>query len=82
MSENKVVGIFLVFLVVTACRLVNRIECLEQPCGGFYEGPNIDQNLLQANDIRPRDLVELQIDYRMIGVGGDDSWGHGHMSPK
>ncbi|NLY23381.1 MAG: hypothetical protein GX042_00015, partial [Bacteroidales bacterium] len=34
-----------------------------------------DTNLRHANDIQPRDLVELHIDYRMMGVGGDDSWG-------
>ena len=27
------------------------------------------------NDITPRDFVELNIDYRMMGVGGDNSWG-------
>lgn len=28
-----------------------------------------------TNDIRPRDLVSLNIDYKQLGVGGDDSWG-------
>lgn len=41
----------------------------------FDAGPNKDMNLRHANDINPRDLVELHIDYRMIGVAGDDSWG-------
>jgi beta-galactosidase len=41
----------------------------------FDAGPNKDKNLRHANDIKPRDLVELHIDYRMIGVAGDDSWG-------
>ncbi|RJP71541.1 MAG: DUF4981 domain-containing protein [Ignavibacteriales bacterium] len=26
-------------------------------------------------EIEPRDLVELNIDYKQMGVGGDDSWG-------
>ncbi|MFI2742782.1 glycoside hydrolase family 2 TIM barrel-domain containing protein [Zhouia sp. PK063] len=28
-----------------------------------------------TNDIKPRDLVSLNIDYKQTGVGGDDSWG-------
>ncbi|MFX0065112.1 MAG: hypothetical protein ACFFC7_23310, partial [Candidatus Hermodarchaeota archaeon] len=27
------------------------------------------------NDIKPRDLVSLHIDYKQMGVGGDNSWG-------
>ena len=27
------------------------------------------------NDIKPRDLLNLNIDYRQMGVGGDNSWG-------
>lgn len=41
----------------------------------FDAGPNKDKNLRHANDIAPRDLLELHIDYRMSGVSGDDSWG-------
>lgn len=28
-----------------------------------------------VNDIKQRDYVELSLDYRMMGLGGDDSWG-------
>ncbi len=28
-----------------------------------------------TTDIRPRDLVNLNIDYKQMGVGGDNSWG-------
>ncbi len=28
-----------------------------------------------TNDIKPRDLVSLNIDYGQTGVGGDNSWG-------
>ena len=28
-----------------------------------------------STDIVPRDLVSLNLDYRQMGVGGDDSWG-------
>jgi beta-galactosidase len=30
---------------------------------------------IHVNDIVPRDLVSLDIDYGQMGVGGDDSWG-------
>lgn len=41
----------------------------------FDAGPNKDRNLLHINDIKARPLIELHIDGKMIGVGGDDSWG-------
>ena len=30
---------------------------------------------VHVNDVKPRDLVSLNIDYGQMGVGGDDSWG-------
>jgi beta-galactosidase len=27
------------------------------------------------NDVKPRDLTSINIDYKQMGVGGDDSWG-------
>lgn len=30
---------------------------------------------VHLNDIKPRDLVSVNIDYDQMGVGGDDSWG-------
>jgi beta-galactosidase len=30
---------------------------------------------IHVNDIEPRELVSLNIDYGQMGVGGDDSWG-------
>ncbi len=30
---------------------------------------------IHVNDIVPRDLVSLNVDYGQMGVGGDDSWG-------
>ena len=35
-------------------------------------GNSINSHL---NDIKPRDLLNLNIDYRQMGVGGDNSWG-------
>lgn len=30
---------------------------------------------VHVNDIKPRDLISVNIDYGQMGVGGDDSWG-------
>ena len=30
---------------------------------------------MHVNDIVPRDIVSLNIDYDQMGIGGDDSWG-------
>ena len=38
-------------------------------------GRNIKPKQTHINDITPRDFVELNLDYKMMGVGGDDSWG-------
>lgn len=38
-------------------------------------GRNIKPKHTHINDIQPRDYVELCLDYRMQGLGGDDSWG-------
>lgn len=32
-------------------------------------------NYFHQNDITPRDLVECCVDYKMMGVGGNNSWG-------
>ena len=43
------------------------------------DGPEAQNNAervnVHVNDIEPRDLVSLNIDYGQMGVGGDDSWG-------
>ena len=43
------------------------------------DGPEARENDERVNvhvsDIKPRDLVSLDIDYGQMGVGGDDSWG-------
>jgi beta-galactosidase len=61
-------------LLVVADSLIE-FNALNNTVGDFDAGPNKDRNLKHANEISPRDLVELHIDYRMIGVGGDNSWG-------
>ncbi len=61
-------------ILVVADSLIE-FNALHNTTEDFDAGPNKDKNLLHTNDIQPRDLVELHIDYRMIGVSGDDSWG-------
>jgi beta-galactosidase len=39
----------------------------------FDDGEKKDQR--HINDILPRDFVEWCIDYKQMGIGGDDSWG-------
>jgi beta-galactosidase len=43
------------------------------------DGPGARENEERVNihvdDIKPRDLVSVNIDYGQMGVGGDDSWG-------
>ena len=43
------------------------------------DGPEAKNNNervnIHVNDVKPRDLVSLNIDYGQMGVGGDDSWG-------
>jgi beta-galactosidase len=61
-------------LLVIADSLIE-FNALNNTVEDFDAGQNKDRNLQHANDVSPRDLVELHIDYRMIGVSGDDSWG-------
>jgi len=43
------------------------------------DGPDARANAgrvnIHVNDVVPRDIVSLNIDYGQMGVGGDDSWG-------
>ncbi len=36
---------------------------------------NAEKNLHGSIDVKPKDLITLNIDYRQMGVGGDNSWG-------
>lgn len=38
-------------------------------------GRNVKPKHTHINDIQPQNYVELCLDYRMQGLGGDDSWG-------
>ncbi|OGU61532.1 MAG: hypothetical protein A2V66_00485 [Ignavibacteria bacterium RBG_13_36_8] len=48
---------------------------LQNPVEDFDAGPDKEINLKHTYDIVPKDLVELHVDYRMMGLGGDNSWG-------
>lgn len=61
-------------LAITADSVIE-FNVLNNPVQDFDAGPDKDKNLRHTNDIKPKDLVELHIDFQMIGVGGDDSWG-------
>jgi beta-galactosidase len=55
----------------------NKLEfnALNMPIEDFDAGLNKDLNFRHINDIKPQQLVEIHIDHKMIGLGGDDSWG-------
>ena len=61
-------------LLVVADSLIE-FNALNNPIEDFDAGLDKDKNLLHSNDIILKDLVELHIDYRQMGVAGDDSWG-------
>ena len=61
-------------LLVVADSLIE-FNILNNPIEDFDAGLDKKINLRHTIDIVPKDLVELHIDYRMMGVGGDDSWG-------
>jgi beta-galactosidase len=61
-------------LLVIADSLIE-FNALNNIVEDFDAGPNKDEKLMHENDIKPGDLVEVHIDYRMMGLAGDNSWG-------
>ncbi len=56
-------------------------ESLERTDGRHRDGDVVKNR--HTTDVKPRDLVSLNIDYRQMGVGGDTSWGaHTHLEYK
>ncbi len=51
----------------------NVLEDFESPEAGFVARDQARNR--HTNDVKPRDLVSLNLDYRQMGVGGDNSWG-------
>jgi beta-galactosidase len=48
-------------------------ESMERTDGRQREGDLVVNR--HINDVKPRDLTSVNIDYKQMGVGGDDSWG-------
>ena len=67
-------------LMVVADSLIE-FNALNHPLEDFDAGSDKYKNLKHVNDIMTKNLVELHIDYRQIGVAGDDSWGGMPHSP-
>jgi beta-galactosidase len=72
---------------VRTLKVVNHLgyglEFIGEPTFGFsilhYSIEDLDQltreNYKHLNDLKPREEVYLNIDYKQMGVGGDNSWG-------
>ncbi|MDP4173789.1 MAG: glycoside hydrolase family 2 TIM barrel-domain containing protein [Bacteroidota bacterium] len=61
------------FLVVADSLI--EFTALKNTTEDFDAGADKNVNLRHINDIKTRDLVELHIDLKEMGLGGDDSWG-------
>ncbi len=49
------------------------LESMERTDGRQREGDQVVNR--HINDVKPRDLTSVNVDYRQMGVGGDNSWG-------
>lgn len=48
-------------------------ESMERTDGRQVEGVRVENR--HTTDVKPRDLTSVNIDYKQMGVGGDNSWG-------
>ncbi|AHW59436.1 beta-galactosidase [Draconibacterium orientale] len=53
--------------------IMEDFESVERTDGRQVEGVEVINR--HINDVKPRDLTSINIDYKQMGVGGDDSWG-------
>ena len=54
----------------------NVLEDFESPEAGYVgHDDRSEAKNRHTTDVVPRDLVSLNLDYKQMGVGGDDSWG-------
>lgn len=61
--------------------LLEDFESLERTDGRHRDGDVVKNR--HTTDVKPRNLVSLNIDYKQMGVGGDTSWGaHTHNAYK
>lgn len=59
--------------------IMEDFESLERSDGRHRDGDTVKNR--HTIDVKPRDLVSVNIDYRQMGVGGDTSWG-AHTHPE
>jgi beta-galactosidase len=48
-------------------------ESMERTDGRHVEGVRVENR--HTTDVKPRDLTSVNVDYKQMGVGGDNSWG-------
>ena len=60
-------------------QIMEDFESLERTDGRHQDGVTVKNR--HTIDVVERDLTSLNIDYKQMGVGGDDSWG-GHTHPE
>ena len=60
--------------------LMEDFESLERTDGRQIEGVNVVNR--HTTDVQDRDMTVVNIDYKQMGVGGDDSWGQDPVSYK
>jgi beta-galactosidase len=54
----------------------NVIADFESELRSFENQPGVTPAVNRhINDVKPRELTSVNIDYKQMGVGGDDSWG-------
>jgi beta-galactosidase len=53
--------------------IMEDFESMERTDGRQVEGVDVVNR--HINDVKPRDLTSVNIDYKQMGLGGDDSWG-------
>jgi beta-galactosidase len=53
--------------------LLEDFESMERTDGRQVEGVRVENR--HTTDVKPRDLTSVNIDYKQMGVGGDNSWG-------
>ena len=53
--------------------ILEDFESMERTDGRQVEGVDVVNR--HINDVKPRDLTSVNIDYKQMGVGGDNSWG-------
>ena len=53
--------------------ILEDFESMERTDG--RQRPGVDVKNRHTTDVKPRDLTSINIDYKQMGVGGDNSWG-------